>query len=101
MATEDCANSSTGIHNRLFCEEKKDMQFPECLNDASKYVHSKPKVVEGWVPVRDKSLLEPIDLERLRAIRWLIARSINCASLNSIAIRLAVLASLEKRYGRN
>ena len=85
----------------VIANQKKDVQFPKCLDDASKYIRSKPKLVKGWVPVRDKSILEPVNLERLRAIRWLVARSINCASLKSIAIQLTVLASLEKRYGRN
>lgn len=79
-------------------KRKKDLQFPKCLDDASKYVRSKPMLVNGWVRVRDKNILKPVNLERLRAIRWLIARSIDCTSLKSVAIRLAVLASLEKKY---
>ena len=75
--------------------------WPSCLEDAGRYLLSKPGLVMGWVPVRDVEILRPIDRRRLRALRRFSARASPCVSLPRIAANLAILVRAEARYSRH
>lgn len=73
--------------------------MPPELEDLTHFLQSKPLIEGGWVPVKDDSLLQPINKRRLKTLRMLAARHAACKSLPSIAVNLALLAQAVVEMG--
>ena len=72
-------------------EDSTLLRLPSCLDDASRYLKSKPAA----------GILRPIDGKRLRALRHIAARKARCKSLPKIAANLAMLAYAEATIRSN
>ncbi len=76
----------------ILSSKTKYAKFPQSLSDISEYIKSKPTIKLGLQKIRDESLIQPIDEERLRALKTYCVFRAPSTILPDLAINLFSLS---------